>query len=161
MFLVSPSTTQSGCFTPSPSCFLPGWLCLTPSQTPTPSSTSLCLSFSRTSLSFSSHTFLSCSLLRPILFLGPPADLHFLRICLLCYTIPSHLSGSFSCSPFPLLLLFTKGFPRLFSSPLLFLYHHFVSFLWSLQVSGRHFIIIQSFVLSNALPVCTTEFESP
>lgn len=46
--------------------FFPGWLCLTPSQTPTLSRTSLCLS-----LSFSSHSFLSCSPARP------SADLHF------------------------------------------------------------------------------------
>lgn len=97
------------------------------------SHSSLSLSFYRSSLSFSSHTFLSCSRLIPLL-------IYIFSGFVSSFTVHSRLSGSFPSNPFPLLLLFsfpmlllTKGFPLfVLKSSLTFI----LSFLWCRQVAG-------------------------
>lgn len=125
---LSPSTVQS--FTLSRSCLFPGWLCLTPSQTPTLSSTSLSLSIVFLSVCRALTRLWVFPLTLACLahLLGPSADLHFLRLCLILYSIHSHPSLSIptiqfpSCSSFCSLLLLLKGFPHLFWSPFIISY---------------------------------------
>lgn len=110
---LSPSSVQS--FTRSPSCYFP-WLSLFDAFTNTHShtslSSSLCLSFSHTSLSFSSHSSLSCS---------PPRSLCWFTFS---QALPHPLQYTLSSLallfyyPIPVLLLL-KGYPHLFWSPLI------------------------------------------
>lgn len=145
---------QSGCLTRSPSCFFPGWLCLTPSQTPTPSSTSLS-SFSLSVVLSHVSDFLLFTLSCLALFLGPSADLHFLRLCLIFYSIQY-----IAYYPFPLLLLCSFSPPAALNgaSPFVLLYCHFAffSFLWSLQVSGVFFLLLFC-ICAQDLVICAFE----
>lgn len=81
-------------------------------------------------------SFLSCSSSSPDLFLGPSADLHFLRLCLPRLVQYSLISGSLfhfpCCSSVRSLLLLLKGFPHFLWSCF-----YILIFLQSLQVCAR------------------------